>query len=60
MDDIIIIDKDEHGIITTRLFKEQQKSEELLKILGYDKKPNENIFQNSNIEFQLAHKLNGN
>lgn len=32
----ILIDKDEQGMITTKLFSEQQKSEDLLKILGYD------------------------
>jgi arginine decarboxylase len=52
----VIIDKNEHGIITTRLFREQQKSEELLEILGYDKKPETNTIQNLNTEFQLAHK----
>ncbi|MFT7330989.1 MAG: arginine decarboxylase [Roseivirga sp.] len=31
----ILIDKDKNGEITTKLFKEQQKSEELLSILGY-------------------------
>ncbi|MGA1226078.1 MAG: arginine decarboxylase [Tamlana sp.] len=31
----ILIDKDSEGNLTTELFSEQQKSEELLKILGY-------------------------
>ena len=31
----ILIDKDEEGNITTKLFREEQTSEELLKILGY-------------------------
>lgn len=31
----ILIDKNENGDFTTKLFKEQQKSEELLSILGY-------------------------
>ena len=31
----ILIDKDEDGNISTKLFSEQQKSEDLLKILGY-------------------------
>ncbi|MFB9057452.1 arginine decarboxylase [Mariniflexile ostreae] len=31
----ILIDRDENGNITTELFSEQQKSEDLLKILGY-------------------------
>ncbi|WP_418512331.1 arginine decarboxylase [Corallibacter sp.] len=31
----ILIDKDNDGNITTKLFSEQQKSEDLLKILGY-------------------------
>jgi arginine decarboxylase len=34
----ILIDKDKNGKITSKLFKEQQKSEELLSILGYEKK----------------------
>lgn len=34
----ILIDKDEKGKIITKLFSEQQKSEEFLKILGYDEK----------------------
>tara|TARA_R110002051_G_scaffold96710_1_gene166940 strand:- start:853 stop:2253 length:1401 start_codon:yes stop_codon:yes gene_type:complete len=32
----ILIDKDKNGDITTKLFNEQQKAEDLLKILGYD------------------------
>ena len=32
----ILIDKDDNGNITTELFSEQQKSEDLLKILGYN------------------------
>tara|TARA_R110002012_G_scaffold263456_1_gene446252 strand:- start:86840 stop:88240 length:1401 start_codon:yes stop_codon:yes gene_type:complete len=32
----ILIDKDEQGTITTKLFNEQQKAVDLLKILGYD------------------------
>lgn len=32
----ILIDKDKDGNISTRLFNEQQKAEDLLKILGYD------------------------
>ncbi|MGZ0016232.1 arginine decarboxylase [Yeosuana sp. AK3] len=32
----ILIDKDEHGNLTNELFSEQQKSEDLLKILGYN------------------------
>ena len=33
----ILIDRNDIGEITTKLFKEQQKSEELLSILGYEK-----------------------
>ena len=33
---VILIDKDENGKLTTQLYREQQKSEELLQILGYD------------------------
>ncbi|QWX83879.1 arginine decarboxylase [Cellulophaga sp. HaHaR_3_176] len=32
----ILIDKDKDGNISTKLFNEQQKAEDLLKILGYD------------------------
>ncbi|MBO0591580.1 arginine decarboxylase [Cellulophaga sp. E16_2] len=32
----ILIDRDENGKLTTKLFNEQQKAEDLLKILGYD------------------------
>ena len=32
----ILIDKDEDGNLTTRIFNEQQKAEDLLKILGYE------------------------
>jgi arginine decarboxylase len=34
----ILINKDDNGNITTKLFSEQQKSEDLLKILGYNEK----------------------
>jgi len=33
----ILVDKDAHGNISTQLFREQQKSEDLLEILGYEK-----------------------
>ena len=52
----ILIDKDEYGNISTQLFREQQKSDDFLKILGYDEKPIANTIQNSNNEFQLAHR----
>ena len=32
----ILIDRDENGNLTTRIFNEQQKAEDLLKILGYE------------------------
>ena len=32
----ILIDRDENGNLTTRIFNEQQKAEQLLKILGYE------------------------
>ena len=50
----ILIDKDARGNVTTKLFKEQQKSEELLEILGYDKKPETYTIQNTDTELQLA------
>jgi arginine decarboxylase len=54
----ILIDKDANGTISTQLFREQQKSEELLEILGYEQHPKENINQNlnRNPEFQLVDK----
>lgn len=39
----ILIDKDENGNITTKLFSEEQKAEDLLKILGYELNLNGNI-----------------
>jgi arginine decarboxylase len=33
-----IINRDENGIIATEVFSEQQTSDDVLKILGYDKK----------------------
>jgi arginine decarboxylase len=54
----ILIDKDAHGNISTKLFREQQKSEDLLSILGYDIKPETNTTQNinTNTELQFADK----
>ncbi len=47
----ILIDKDEQGNIIMTLFKKQQKSEDLLEILGYPKEPlveeNDQIYRNS-------------
>ena len=34
----ILIDRDENGILATEVFSEQQSSDDVLKILGYDKK----------------------
>ncbi|WOD44512.1 arginine decarboxylase [Hwangdonia lutea] len=53
----ILISKDADGNITTELFAEQQKSEDLLKILGYHKKPETNTTQtikNTEADLQLA------
>jgi arginine decarboxylase len=33
----ILIDRDENGILATEVFSEQQTSDDVLKILGYDK-----------------------
>lgn len=54
----ILIDKDADGKISTQLFREQQKSEELLEILGYEQQPETNTTQNlnRNLEFQLVDK----
>lgn len=35
----ILIDRDEEGNLTTSLFSEQQKSEQLLSLLGYSESP---------------------
>ena len=47
----IIIDRDENGIITTDLFREQQSSSQLLDLLGYNKTKSE---QEHNTNNQLA------
>ncbi|TJY37857.1 arginine decarboxylase [Pontimicrobium aquaticum] len=54
----VLINKDAEGNITTELFCEQQKSEDLLKILGYDPKPDINTTQtiNKNANIVLADK----
>ena len=38
----ILIDKDKNGIFATEVFSEQQKVEQVLEILGYNKNKNEN------------------
>ncbi|WP_239970674.1 type III PLP-dependent enzyme domain-containing protein [Confluentibacter citreus] len=56
----ILIDRDEDGNLTTELFSEQQKSEDLLKILGYDVSQTDetNVLATSvNGKIQLANKL---
>ncbi|WP_136481058.1 arginine decarboxylase [Cognatitamlana onchidii] len=50
----ILIDKDEQGNIITTLFKEQQKSEDLLGILGYHKEP---ILEEKNQITETANNL---
>jgi len=54
----ILIDKNADGKITTQLFREQQKSEELLEILGYDIAPETQTIQNlnTNAELELVDK----
>ncbi|WP_347924135.1 arginine decarboxylase [Pontimicrobium sp. SW4] len=54
----ILINKDADGNITTELFCEQQKSEDLLKILGYNMKPETSATQsiNKSADVQLADK----
>ncbi len=47
----ILIDKDEQGNIITTLFKEQQKSEDLLEILGYKKEP---LVEENNSDFRTC------
>ncbi|MCA0931824.1 arginine decarboxylase [Lutimonas saemankumensis] len=55
----VLISKDEKGNINTQLFREEQKSEELLKILGYKKEVKRiDKFQNEESErnFQFVNK----
>jgi len=51
----ILIDKDENGNITTELFSEQQKAEDLLKILGYEMKPKTKV--SKTVEKQIKSDL---
>ncbi|SHE39508.1 arginine decarboxylase [Arenibacter palladensis] len=53
----ILIDKDENGNITTKLFSEQQKAEDLLKILGYEMKPSAKAEVSQSIEKQIKSDL---
>tara|TARA_R100001369_G_scaffold86991_1_gene122045 strand:- start:10375 stop:11832 length:1458 start_codon:yes stop_codon:yes gene_type:complete len=53
----ILIDKDENGNITTKLFSEQQKAEDLLKILGYEMKPSAKAEVGKSIEKQIKSDL---
>ena len=39
----LLIDKDDEGNISTRLFREQQKSEDFLEILGYNQKSKDSL-----------------
>jgi arginine decarboxylase len=52
----ILINKDSKGNTTTELFREQQKSEDLMQILGYGKnsKIKTTMQSNSKNELQLA------
>jgi arginine decarboxylase len=49
----ILIQKDNDGNITTKLFSEQQKSEDLLKILGYDKASDDSQVKHEALELSL-------
>jgi arginine decarboxylase len=53
----ILIDRDENGNITTKLFSEQQKAEDLLKILGYEMKPSANAKVGQSTEKQIKSDL---
>ncbi|MCK0190946.1 arginine decarboxylase [Arenibacter sp. F20364] len=53
----ILIDKDENGNITTKLFSEQQKAEDLLNILGYDMKPSAKAKVGESIEKPIKSDL---
>jgi len=53
----ILIDKDENGTITTKLFSEQQKAEDLLKILGYEMKLNGEAEVTESVEKQIKSDL---
>ncbi len=49
----ILIDKDETGAIVTKLFRQQQTSEQLLSILGYQDEIQNNEFEKLDQEIQL-------
>ncbi|MCK0144434.1 arginine decarboxylase [Arenibacter sp. F26102] len=53
----ILIDKDENGNITTKLFSEQQKAEDLLRILGYEMKTNANAKVSKSVEKEIKSDL---
>jgi arginine decarboxylase len=50
---ILIQKDDDDGNITTKLFSEQQKSEDLLKILGYDKASDDSQVKHEALELSL-------
>jgi arginine decarboxylase len=53
----ILIDRDENGILATEFFSEQQTSQDVLKILGYDKKNKFTINQLVNLKLNLKTTL---
>ena len=53
----ILIDKDENGNITTKLFSEQQKAEDLLKILGYEMNLNGNTEVGESVKQKIKSDL---
>jgi arginine decarboxylase len=56
----VLIDKDEQGRVTSTLFREQQKSEDFLTILGYDQSNAKSKHEYTVTEFQLENKYNEN
>ncbi|MBC8767273.1 arginine decarboxylase [Arenibacter sp. BSSL-BM3] len=53
----ILIDKDENGNITTKLFSEQQKAEDLLRILGYEMKTNASAKVGKSVDKEIKSDL---
>ncbi|NKI25427.1 arginine decarboxylase [Arenibacter sp. 6A1] len=53
----ILIDKDEEGNISTELFSEQQKADDLLRILGYDMGQKEEVVTKSKVKGKIGSDL---
>jgi arginine decarboxylase len=47
----VLVDRDDHGNLVTSVFSEQQKSEDMLSILGYEKKESDANKSQENIRY---------